>query len=254
MRDTDLWNKRALPALNEMYGKAGNIFGSNHTFTWDDLIKYSQPNEDGKKQLPLFAFWYNMEDYSITVEKAVKGLHKYWYWPYRSEIIYNDEEIQSMQSELDELLKTDPDSWRVSDLTHKIKYNDIHKAHELQWDNYQSEREVLDLAFDDGEITRKEYNKQRNKLCKSYGMTLRSRDGEKVRFTLMDYSPNSSLQNFELMTVLYNELKHRLGTHKEQNVEVVKGAADEICNEDNTRRFKGDLVCAYMFFSNFNNN
>lgn len=251
MNDKKLWNERVLPALNEMYTKSGNIFGSHDTFTWDILIKYSQARYDGKQVIPLFAFWLPMEKYDEICNKAVKGLRKYWHWPWRSEIIYDDEQIQSMQSELDELMKTDPDSWRVSDLTHKIKYNDIHKEHEQQWDNYQSEREVLDLAFDNGEITRKEYNKQRDKLCKSYGMTLRSIDAEKVRFTLMDCSPNSDLHNFEVMTVLYNELKHRLGTETQRNIDVVEDAAEEACNEDGMQHFKDDLVYAYMFYSNY---
>lgn len=254
MRDNELWNKRALPALNEMYRESANIFGSTHAFTWDDFLKYTYKRSDGKRVIPLFAFFLPSKQYTEIQDKAVKGLRKYWRWPYRSEIIYSDDEIQRMQKELDQLKQTDSDNWYVHTLTDNIKYNETHKKHELQWERYQSERKALDLALEDGQITRKEYNKQRDKLCKSYDMTLRSADGEKIQFTLMDYSPNSSSENFELMKSLYEKLTEVLGTDKEQNIEVVKKAADQICNEDKAARFKEDLIYAYMFFSNFKNN
>lgn len=256
MTNDKLWEKRALPALDKMYGIASNIFSSERVFTWDDITKYSYKRENSGRLMrmtPLYAFYLPYTDYNNIVESAVKGLRKYWHWPWRSEYIYSDEEIQRMQKELDQLKQTDPDNWYVQTLTDNIKYNKIHKEQERQWKSYQLERESLDRALEDGQITRKEYNKQRDKLCKSYDMTLRSADAEKIQFTLMDYSPNSNPENFNRMKALYEKLTDALGTNASQDAEAVSNAADKICNADGAERYTNDVIDSYMFYSNILN-
>lgn len=288
MNDKELWRKRVVPALEQMYLKSKHFFGTDQSFGWSDLLKYSYRDESGKKNLPIDAFLISKEDYDAELKKATAHLRKNWRWIYRSEIIYDDKDIEEMKVEIAELqAKLDDcdytreevvgriidhqyendDEYKdliakrdyivdievtLEDLSKKVKYNDINKEREEKWKQYLLEREALIEEFDSKKIDRKEFNKRYDNLCKSYDMQLRSRDAEKVQFTIFDFCPTSSLKSFEELEGLYQKLCWRLKTNRCQDVNMVKSYAQDICSEDKMRNLF-DLIAAYMLYSNFLN-
>lgn len=247
MNDNKLWNNRVLPALKAMYATAENVFG--YPVTWDDINKYAQPMEEGR-QIPLYAFFLKNEDYDKIRQKAVKNLRSYWRWPYRSEMLYDDAEIQRMKDRI-EVLKQDPtldNNWEIQDLQRKIDYNPTNIERHQLWIKYLGEIDELDEKVVAGTMTKKEYNKEVAKIAKKYDMVKRSPDADKVMWELMDYGANSAKGTFDDVKEAYETLVIDLGSQAEQDVEKVKDSIKKLQLEK--KRIERDVFAAYMFFSN----
>ena len=261
MNDKDLWNKRVVPALNKMYSSSKKIYSINHDFTWSDISKYAYPMEDKVtkrvvRMVPIYAFYLSREQYEEIVKQATRYLQSWWVWPYRSEIIYDDEDIDRMNKRISELefgIKSKDAEFEIDMLQEKISHNEENKRREKLWNEYFAKRQELDAKLDSNELNRKEYNKQLNKLCKSYDMSKRSRDSEKVSFAIMDFSPCSSDKAYNIIYNLYCKLVWRLKTDRCQDTHLVKTYCEDICNDDESKRYERDLMASYMFLSNYIN-
>jgi len=272
MNDKDLWNKRVVPALDKMYSSSKKIYSINHDFTWNDISKYAHPIENEitkrtERMVPIYAFYLSREQYEEIVKQATRYLQSWWVWPWRSEIIYDNEEIERMQRRIDEIKKdigdasttpTEPE--KISDLEfelhmlqEKVNNNEEHKRREKLWNEYFVKRQELDAKLNSNELNRKEYNKQRDNLCKSYDMHKRCRDAEKISFTIMDFSPCSSDKAYNIIYNLYCKLVWRLKTDRCQDTHLVKTYCEDICNDDESKRYEQDLMASYMFLSNYIN-
>ena len=215
MRDDKLWEKRCLPAIEEMYTKARTVFPreelpEDFEFTFDNIAKYAPviDEETGQRQFPLDAFYLSQEECDAIIKKAGSKLRTWYVFPYRSEIIYSEDEIIDMQNKINELQEAksngeEIDEWDIKDLEEKIKYNEVHKERESLWKEYHEKWNKLTDSFNNKEITRKEYNKELKKLYKEYKCEKRG-DYQKIWFTLWDYSPNSYEKFFEAVRESYN--------------------------------------------------
>lgn len=218
MNDTELMNKRVIPALQEMYGKADNIFQNKHSncplepsITWEQInntIKYIKQTDDKyDAHFVLDCFCLDEAEQKRILKKATANLRHYWRWPYKSQIIYNASQIKEMKTRLEELKKqVGEEDMEYVDLKEKIDNNNRYKKQDKLWKEYYKQLTELSEQLEKKEITKKEYNKKEEELAKSYGCTKRSRDAEAVYFEIWNYAPTISKEKFDVYRQYWRDL------------------------------------------------
>ena len=215
MTDRELMEKRVLPALKTLYNNAESWFQDNNNkvveFDWlkiNEVLGNIVDNEDPEfdTSFILEAFYMDEDKQNEIIEKAAKGLKHTWHWPWKSQIIYSDEEIADMKKRLAAM--TDEKSINSSDyavLEDKIENNELYKEQDRQWNEYVTKVAKLDSALDEKLITRKEYNNEVSEIARSYGCKWRSFDAERVRFNIWNYSPSYSWDSFGMYKQMWKD-------------------------------------------------
>ena len=211
MTDTELMEKRVLPALNTLYKEAESWFQDNDhkviEFDWfkinDVLATIVDEDPEFDTCFILEAFYMDEPKQNEIIEKAAKGLKHTWHWPWKSQIIYSDEDIADMKKELETI--TDENSIDYVTLKEKIENNDRYKEQDRQWNEYLEKLEKLESALKDKLITRKEFNDEHAKIAQSYGCKWRSFDAERVRFNIWNYSPSYSWDSFGMYKQMWKD-------------------------------------------------
>ena len=213
MNNKDLLEKRFYPAIEEMYTKAQTVFPKDELpegfkFTFENLVKFAPyiNGKDGQRQFPLELFYLPMEEYEKIVKKATRGLRWHYVFPYRSEIVYSDEEIEEMKKKIEEY-KKEPDKnyWALYNLKEKVTQNDEYKRRNALWHEYYGKLKRIQEKLDSGEIDRKTYKNETKVLYTEYGCIKKSRDVEKLTFEFFDYGPNSSEEFFNVIKSAYSD-------------------------------------------------
>lgn len=207
--DDRLWNEHVLPALEEMYGLAENIFGADHKFTFDEVCSCAPTDRSGERRLPSFAFCLDPEKYKEIKREHSKGFRHWWKWPYRSEIYKDGEELQAMKDKLKEMegLEDYEENQEYQELKEDIELNIEFKRREELWEEYKQERDRLDRTKKKKEITTKEYNEKSAELAKKYGCRWYSIEEEKVKITIDQFCPDAQPERFHMMKIAYNFAK-----------------------------------------------
>lgn len=244
MNNEKLWKDRVLPAIRELYKRSEPIIEEARGIEWEDIIKRAVENNRGQKQVPFSAFYISLEETDEIVTKAVKGLRYNWRWPYKSQIIYDEEQIKKMEAQLKTL---EQDSFEYHILEEKIQMNPIYKEQEEKWEEYQSAIEVLEQKRLSGEIDRKEFNKRRDKLCKSYNMQWRSHDAEMVKFSIMNLGPSVSEKQFGIMKDCYGAMVSKIGSVSDDS-DLIHDVAKEVTEDVNLNPYM--LADIYIFCCN----
>jgi hypothetical protein len=209
MTDKELWEKRCIPALNEMYLMSDTVFGksefpSDFEYTFENIMKYSPKMEDGRCEFPLYAFFSDKEKNEEIMKKATARLRSWYVFPYRSEIIYDDEQIAEMKEKIKKLSEDkEKNSFEIALLEEKIIYNDIYKERHQLWLEYKAKYDEIEQSFQNKEIDRKAYNQKKMDLYKEYKCTKRG-EGERVRWTVFNYEPNNNEEIFNSLKKAYN--------------------------------------------------
>lgn len=218
MNDTELMNKRVIPALQEMYGNADNIFQNKHSnwplepsITWEQInntIKYIKQTDDKyDAHFVLDCFFLDEAEQKRILKKATANLRHYWKWPYKSQILYTASQIKEMKNRLAELKENvGEESIEYIDLKEKIDNNNIYKKQDKLWKEYYKQLTELSEQLEKKEITKQQYNKKEEELAKSYGCTRRSRDAEAVHFEIWNYAPTISKENFNMYKDYWDDL------------------------------------------------
>lgn len=94
------------------------------------------------------------------------------------------------------------------------------------WNAYKAELEELNKLTDS--ISKKEWTKRYNELCKRYDMQYRSRDKEAIQFTVFDVSPNTNEAYVNDLKVLYQWWRDHEFT------EAIKDSKEELKIDDRT--------------------
>lgn len=194
MKDRDLLNKRVIPCLNELYSEAENLLGLPPGITYEELKDLCLTDDQGRQLIEVDWFYLDEERFRKIRSKYTKGLRHHWRWPYRSEIIYSDDEVERMKKAMETMDKSSVEYRMFKD---KVVFNDVHKERERLWEEYLDKSSTLHAELESGKLTKKEYKKQKDTLCKSYGMSWRSNDKERVEFTIFNYGPSCSKRQFE---------------------------------------------------------
>lgn len=247
MTNEKLLKTRFYPAIQKMYREAETVFPKEELPEWFDysfktISKYA-PYTDGEKnrrQFPLDAFYLSNEEYKKIVDESVKGLRSQYVFPYRSEIVFDDEEIEKMKKRLEKLIaEGSVDSWTISEIQDKIKWNDEYRRRNKLWKEYYAKWQKNEKELKDKKIDRKEFNRKMKKLYKEYGCEKRCHDGERIRFSLFDYGPNSNKEFFESVKRIYNGEKDE-NENNPKYTEAVKIAKDFINNLKNNTPTQND--------------
>lgn len=263
MRDELLMKNRVVPALNELYRKSQNIFQTDETNnisflhigydeinTTIDFINNNKPNFDA--QFILSCFYLDNTEQTQIIKKYTKNLKHYWKWPYKSQIIYSDEEISTMKEKLKTL---DEHCIDYKMLYEKIHNNDEYKKQHTQWEEYNTKRTKLSNELDDNIITKKQYNSKLTVLAKEYGCVRRSRDAEAVRFSIWNSSPSCNYDIFIKYKNLWNEVCNVKRITKSEDVEHIVDLAIKNRNEDIPTYLydtaKKYMINAYEFFASY---
>lgn len=206
MTDKELLEKRCIPAFDEMYSKAESAYPEKYGFvpTWDIMMNYC-PRKDKTIIFPMDAFYLPHKEFTKIVDKHSKRLRSYWRFPYRTEYVYCDEEIERMK---DELTECKEGTFEYDNIKRKIDGNEENRRRNALWDEYYKKLTVIMRDFEGKNISRKEYNLKCDALAKEYGCTKRSREREKISFFLALDSPTPS-GNKEVM-IKYRELYSKL--------------------------------------------
>ena len=125
--------------------------------------------------------------------------------------------------------------------------NPIYKAREEAWDEYMIAIEELEQNRLCGEIGRKEFNKRRDKLCKSYNMQWRSHDAEMVKFSIMNFGPSISEKQFGLMKDCYGAMVSKIGSVSDDS-DLIHDVAKEVTEDVNLNPYM--LADVYIFCCN----
>lgn len=81
MTNKQLYTRKVIPILNEMYAKATNVMDINQPITWDVIIKCSVfDSKNEKKHFPYFAFYMNCEEQDNIINKYCNRLPKIYVW------------------------------------------------------------------------------------------------------------------------------------------------------------------------------
>lgn len=224
MRNKDLLTKRVYPAIKEMYTKSETVFPkeelpSDFEFTFENLTKYApfMKMENDKslsaalgvqkpmRQFPIDFFYLPFEENDAIIKKATKNLRYYYIFPYRSEIIYSDDEIEQMKARVEKLkAEYGESSFEIDMLTEKIEHNDEYRRRDNLWKSYCAETKEITEKYHNNEITLKEFNASMKPFYKKYGCIRRSRDAEAVSWELFNYGPNTHKPFFEALKAAYN--------------------------------------------------
>lgn len=194
MTDKELFNKRVVPAFNQAYKEAENAFGQPLIVTIENLNDLAV-EVNGKYIFPYDAFYLDNDRFKQIVNDACKGLRSWYVWPYKSEIIYTEEDIQSF---MERMATLDENSWEYKDLERKVRNNPINiQRHEL-WKEYEKERAAL------GDRPTKA---QMKPLAQKYNLSLRCRDAEAISFTLNLHlpTPTSNKKKVDRLAELYKD-------------------------------------------------
>lgn len=199
MRDEELWKKRVIPCLNEMYTKAETFFGIPITFEMTNLYAPWGESFNGKKERKSVygCFYLSTDDYKKIMEKYTKGFRTYWRFPYQSENFKEGEEFE----ELKKAYETEPENQEIKE---EYEWTLECMRREKLWEEYCTQLEAIWKDFNEKKITLKEAHKREAKLSQEYGCQKRSRDKERVEFTIMDFSPNSNKEYYELVKKYYS--------------------------------------------------
>ena len=246
MNDKRLLEERIYPALTEMYQKAETVFPkeelpADFEITFENLCKYAPFSNENKteRQFPLDMFYLADEEVNTITKKATHHLKKYFVFPYRSEMIYSDEEIAEFKERVEKMKaeSTIENEWLIEDLEEKIKYNDENRRREQLWQDYRKEYEAI--VDKDKEMSKGEKKKALSALYKKYGCVERSRDAEAVRWTLFDYEPNSNREFFEAVKAKYegrDDVQYRNNERVEHVAKLAKDFVNNIKNNTPTWR------------------
>ena len=210
MSDKDLFEKRIKPAFNKMYTKVESAFTDdfNVTPTYDMIVDVSL--EYGPDwRFPYDAYYLSDQEFTEILNEAQKGLRGYWMFPYNSQIIYTDDEIGKMKSELESL---DEGSFEYRLTLDKINSNETNKRHMAEWRMYSEELDAIWEDLDTKRITRKEATKLETKLAKKYGCIKKSHEKSKIAFFLAldSPTPTCSYDTFSKVKGLYGELHNKI--------------------------------------------
>lgn len=240
MTKDKLWESRCIPALNEMYAKADTVFDKSELppdfeYTFENILKYAPAIEgDTRCEFPMYAFYLDEETLDEVIARATKRLRTWYAFPYRSEIIYDKEQIAQMKEQVAKLSE-DPErnEFEISMIQEKIDANPRNKKRHNLWLKYQAEYEANSKALESKEIDRKEYNKRMKALYEKYGCRKRG-DHEMVRFSIWNYAPNTHTEFFGFLKCMYgggtpgcNEWTLKSLTH---DLEVVRGFVENARN------------------------
>lgn len=196
MKDEKLWEERAFPCLCEMYERAQFIL-DDRKYTFDEICKNAPNQLDGSgKALIYFAYYLPMALYDSILKKYTKGLRHYWRFPYRSEIYKQGDEFE----ELKQAYEAEPEN---KELKEEYEWTIECARRDRLWNEYYAQASKIAEQKEKGEISTKEARKRADKLAKKYDCQWRSNDAEKIQFTVMDFSPNSSKENFDLLKKFY---------------------------------------------------
>lgn len=249
MTDKELLEKRFYPAIKEMYEKSQTVFPKEELpedfeLSFYNLIRFAPYLNEGKteRQFPLDCFYIDKETEKEIRDRSVKGLRGFYVFPYRSEYVYSDEEIERMKKALAEIKENNPDEqgWPVWDYEEKIKYNDEYKRRNKLFNKYCKEINHLHEAMKNKEITRQEYNKRIMAVYKKYKCVKRCKDAEKVQWELFDYGPNTSEEFFQAAKLAYEGKPYEYQYSHERVEEAAKTAHDFINNiKNNTPTWNG---------------
>jgi hypothetical protein len=247
MRDKDLLEKRVYPALKEMYEKAEPSFPreelpADFDFSFENLSRFAPFEDEAKKrrQFPLDFFHLSSDETNEITKRYIKHLRYYYQFPYRTEWVFSDEEIEKMKARVEKLkAENSEDQWQIKDIEEKIKWNPEHKRRNALWDEYYKKWQRIDKDFKKKKFNRKEYKKRMMELYKKYGCTKRSRDAEAVQFEIFNYSPNTSIEFHEAMKKAYAGEDFDCN-NKERVLESVKLCRDFVNNiKNNTPTYHG---------------
>ena len=222
--DKELWENRVLPCLNEMYLKSESFFDFPVDFEKTNQYAPYGDGFDGKKERRSIygCFYLSMEDYRKILDKHTKNFRYYWRFPYRSEMYKKDEEFEQLKKDYE----ANPEN---AELKEEYEWTLECMEHDKLWNEYYSQIKPLWDAYEKKEITLKECHKKEAELAKKYGCQRRSYDKEKVEFTVMDFSPNSNKEYFEMVRNYY-----------------LAGASDSLVGEDTPHKNKRALVDAKL--------
>jgi hypothetical protein len=174
-------------------------------------------------------FYLPMDDYRKILGKYTKNFRYSWRFPYRSEIYKNGEEFEQLKKDYE----ANPDN---KELKEEYEWTVTCMERDKLWKEYYSQLKLLFDAYESKNISLKELHKQESVLAKKYGCQRRSREKEKVEFTVMDYSPNSNKEYYELVKKYY-----------------LKGAKDNLVDENDpniNKRALEDAKLAIQFANN----
>lgn len=210
MRSKDLERKRIIPALKELFENSYSIFqNEDNSFhvDFDKFIKVISDNFDRNSCIfSLYVFYLPEDKQSEIIEKYTKGFRSYWVWPYKSQIVYSDDDIAKMKKELEEIKSSTENheyDFEYNILLNKIENNEINKKHESAWSEYKNKLDKLYEGLENKTLTRKEFNKQHANLAKEYGCRKRSKEKEAVRFEILSYSPSCSKESYDVYVELW---------------------------------------------------
>lgn len=206
MNSDKLYKNRFLPAINEIYGVSKSIFPNNEVYTFDEIVEIEKSiNYDilKNRQFPFQAFYIQDDKFIEICDKYQKGLRKYWRWKHKFHIPLSEEIVEKYRNEYKTL---DPNSKEAKHILNELDKNEVIKKNNSLWDEYVDEKSSLEEKLSNKLITKKEYNKKLDTLCKSYGMYKASYDSDVLNFNLCDYAPNSNIELFNFYKSIFNSL------------------------------------------------
>lgn len=201
MTTKELYEKRIMPALNQMFKEANHIFPFEEKLTYEDIISHCNKNDRGEYEFPFDAFYLSSDRQDAISKEARKGFKHHWRFPYRTEYIFSDKEIERMKKDLE---KMDPDSFDYKITKEHIDDNEKNKKKNAIGDAYIKETHELYDKRNKKEITTKEFNKAFDEIAKKYNCYKYSSDANVVAFELAFCSPTTNKSYMEEVKKWFN--------------------------------------------------